>query len=152
MNPEAEALKRRTHDFFIRVIKLCEALTASQAGSSISGQLIDAAGSADGNYGAACKGRTSKLFVDKICLAAEEADESMRWLEALRDAGLGDRAEVVSLIDEANQLTAIFVASHNTAKHNLEEAERRKAAERAARKRTRRRPSTDPPSPRLRRG
>jgi hypothetical protein len=70
-------------------------------------------------------------------IAVEEADESKRWLEALRDAGLGDPPEVVSLIDEANQLTAIFVASHKTAKRRQEEAERRAAAERLARTRRR---------------
>jgi four helix bundle protein len=135
MNEKAEALKRRTHDFFIRVIKLCGELPQSAAGASISEQLIDSAGSADSNYGAACKGRSRKQFIDKIGIAVEEADESKRWLEALRDAGLGEPSEVVSLIDEANQLTAIFVASHKTAKRRQEEAERRVAAEKAARAR-----------------
>jgi len=53
----------------------------------------------------------------------------------LRDAGLGNRDEVVSLIKEADELTAIFVRSHKTAQQRLAEAERQKAEEKAARRR-----------------
>jgi four helix bundle protein len=135
MNPKAESLKKRTHDFFMRVIGLCRTVARNTEGTSISAQLVDAAGSTDSNYGAACKGRTRKQFIDKVGIAAEEADESKRWLEALRDAGLGNRDEVVSLIKEADELTAIFVRSHKTAQQRLAEAERQKAEEKAARRR-----------------
>jgi four helix bundle protein len=112
MNPKAEALKRRTHDVFVRVIGFCDTIPVSVAGASIARQLVDAAGSTDSNYGAATKGRTRRQFIDKVGIAAEEADEARRWLEALRDAGLGDREEVTALIKEADELTAILVASH----------------------------------------
>jgi four helix bundle protein len=134
MNTMAEALKKRTHDFFVRVIRLCGMLPGNASASNISEQLLRSSGSVDSNYGAACKSRTRKLFVDKVGIAAEEADESKRWLEALHDADLGERQEVGSLVREANELTAILVASHKTAKARLEEAERRAAAARAARR------------------
>jgi four helix bundle protein len=132
MNPKAEALKKRTHDFFMRVIQLCRTVARNTEGISIAAQLVDAAGSTDSNYGAACKGRTRKQFIDKVGIAAEEADESKRWLEALRDAGLGNQDEVVSLIKEADELTAIFIRSHKTAQQRLAEAERQKSEEKAA--------------------
>ena len=138
MNDKAEALKRRTHDFFVRVIKFSDTIPQSAAGASIARQLVDAAGSMDSNYGAATKGRTRRQFIDKVGIASEEADESKRWLEALRDAGLGDEAEATALINEADELTAILVASHKTAKGRLEEAERREQAARTARNRRRR--------------
>lgn len=95
-------------------------------------QLIDSAGSADSNYRACCKGRSRKEFISKIGIAAEEADESLGWLLALRDAGLGDKTEVRELLREANELTAIFVASGKTAKDRLASAE---AEDRLARRR-----------------
>jgi four helix bundle protein len=134
MNAKAEALRRRTHDFFVRVIHFCDTIPASAAGASIARQLVDAAGSVDSNYGAATKGRTRRQFIDKVGIASEEADESKRWLEALRDAGLGKRDELLALIKEADELTAILVASHKTARRRLEEAERRDEAERAVRR------------------
>jgi four helix bundle protein len=135
MNPKAEALKRRTHDYFVRVIAFCDTIPVSVAGTSIARQLVDAAGSMDSNYGAATKGRTRRQFIDKVGIASEEADEARRWLEALRDAGLGDREEVTALIKEADELTAILVASHKTARRRLEEAQRQESAARAGRNR-----------------
>ena len=137
MNPKAEALKRRTHDFLMQVIQLCRTVARNTEGISITAQLVDAAGSTDSNYGAACKGRTRKQFIDMVGVAAEEADESKRWLEALRDAGLGNRDEVERLIQEADELTAIFIRSHKTAQQRLAEAERQKAEQKAARGRRR---------------
>jgi four helix bundle protein len=134
MNSKAEALKQRTHDFFVRVIELCRTVPKNTEGTSISDQLVDSAGSTDSNYGAACKARTRGQFIDKVGIAAEEADESKRWLEALRDAGLGELREVESLIKEANELTSIFVASHKTAKRRLQEERERQAAEKARRR------------------
>jgi four helix bundle protein len=135
MNPRAEDLKRRTHEFFIRVIALSEELPKTMAASSIASQLVDSAGSADSNYRAACKGRSRKDFVSKIGIAAEEADESVGWLKALRDAKLGNAEKVSSLIKEADELAAIFVASHKTAKSRLAQEERTRVAENKARRR-----------------
>ena len=126
MNPEAEQLKRRTHDFFIKVMAFCQTVPNSTAGQSIQEQLIDSAGSTDSNYRAACKARTKKEFVAKIGVAAEEADESLGWLQALHDAELGDPSLLPWLIDEANQLTSILVSSHKTAKARLKAEERKK--------------------------
>jgi four helix bundle protein len=122
MNPKAEALKKRTHDFFMRVIQLCRTVARNTEGISIAAQLVDAAGSTD----------STTEPPAKAGIAAEEADESKRWLEALRDAGLGNQDEVVSLIKEADELTAIFIRSHKTAQQRLAEAERQKSEEKAA--------------------
>jgi four helix bundle protein len=134
VNPQAEALKQRTHHFFVDVIKFCRTVPRSTEGVSICAQLIDSAGSADSNYGAACKARSRKQFVDKIGIAAEEADESKRWLEALRDVDLGDKKEAARLIAEADELTSIFVKSHKTARARLEQEAERQASERLLRR------------------
>ena len=48
----------------------------------------------------------------------EEADESHYWLEVVKEAEIKTGTEVDRLIDEANQLTAIFSATDKTAKEN----------------------------------
>jgi hypothetical protein len=48
-------------------------------------------------------------------LVVEEADESLFWLELLSDGGVVSAELTESLIKEANQLVAIFVASRRTA-------------------------------------
>jgi four helix bundle protein len=119
MNEKADGLKKRTHDFFIRVIQFCRDVPPSIEGDSIVDQLVDSAGSTDSNYRAACKARSRKEFIAKVGVAAEEADESLGWLQALRDARLGDAKQLPELIKEANELTSIFVSSHKTATARL---------------------------------
>jgi four helix bundle protein len=118
MKPETVALRKRTHDFFVRVIAVCEALPNSPAARSIADQLLDSAGATDSNYRAACRARSRREFVAKIGVAAEEADESLGWLEALRAGKLATGNGIDALIQEADELTSIFVKSHKTAEHN----------------------------------
>jgi four helix bundle protein len=125
MKPQTQALQARTHFFFVRVIKLCQSVPDSPAGRSICNQLLDSAGSADSNYRAACKARSKKEFIAKMGVAAEEADESLGWLTALRDAALTTPEAAAPLIAEANELASIFVASAKTAAENLAQEERR---------------------------
>jgi four helix bundle protein len=118
VNPKAAALLKRTRAFFRRVIAFTETLPRTPAAKSISLQLIDSAGSTDSNYRSACKARSRKEFIAKVGVAAEEAFESQGWLEALAEASIGEPRETKELIQEANELTAIFVASQKTAKRN----------------------------------
>ncbi len=118
MTPQALALQARTREFLRRVIAFCEKLPSTDASRRIIPQLIDSAGSTDSNYRAACRGRSRREFIAKIGVAAEEVDESKGWLEALLAAGIGNKSETIALIKEADELTAIFVASEKTAKKN----------------------------------
>jgi four helix bundle protein len=143
VNPKAIALQKRTGAFFTRVITFCEALPRTQAAMKISSQLIDAAGGTDSNYGATCRARSTNEFIAKIGLAAEEADESKRWLLRLVEANLCTEAAAQDLIQEAHELTAIFVRSGKTARENQAgrkaDAEARRRAQRALREKPARR-------------
>lgn len=120
MHEKTRELQERTHRFFIRIIALCDALPRTDAAKSIGQQLIDSAGSTDSNYRAACRGRSKKEFIAKLGLATEEADECKGWLSALVSRGLGDVAEARVLVNEADELIAIFVKSQITAKRTPE--------------------------------
>ena len=132
MKPQTQALQARTHSFFVAVIKLCKSLADTPATRAICDQLLDSAGSTDSNYRAACKARSKKEFIAKVGVAAEEADESLGWLMALRDGDLVKRELATPLIDEANELASIFVASAKTAAENLADEERRRELQKRA--------------------
>jgi four helix bundle protein len=129
MNPKAKELQKRTHEFFMRVIRVCEQLPQSESARSISGQLLDSSGSTDSNYRAACRARTRKEFIAKLGTTVEEADESLGWLESLRDTGLGPAEEILSLVKEADELVSIFVRSRKTAEENEQKARELKGAQ-----------------------
>ena len=88
-------------------------------------QLRRAARGVASNYRAARRGRSDLDFIAKMGSVIEEADESMYWLEHLAATGLSRQDEVEALRQEANELVAIFTASHKTAKANLEAKKRR---------------------------
>ena len=59
---------------------------------------------------------TRPLFISKLALVAEEADESEFWLRLVTKTGLQDERTAAPLEREAHELASIFVASLRTAK------------------------------------
>jgi four helix bundle protein len=131
MNERALALQQRTRTFATAVIEFCESLPPATAAQTIGSQLISSATSVDSNYRAACRARSTKEFIGKIGLVVEEADESLGWLQLLVTSRVRTADAAERLLNEANELVAIFVASEKTARRNYEtELARRKSARR----------------------
>ena len=112
----SEALKQRTKQLALVVIRLCRTLPQSAEGRIISRQLLRSATSVAANYRAVCRARSTADFTSKLGLVLEEADETLFWLELLVDAGIARRDQITLPLDEANQLVSIFVASLRTVK------------------------------------
>jgi four helix bundle protein len=108
-------LKTRTKQFALRVMRLVGALPNDSVARAIGIQLIRSGTSVGANYRAACRGRSKAEFVAKLSIDIEEADESCYWMELITDGELLPKEKVESLLDEANQITAIMVASRKTA-------------------------------------
>jgi len=84
--------------------------------AKIAGQLIDAGTSVAANYRAACRAYTRPLFVSKLAIVSEEADECELWLQIIRRTGLQSPTTVGPLEQEAHELASIFTASLRTAR------------------------------------
>jgi four helix bundle protein len=112
-------LKKRTKVYALRVMKLVGALPETTAGRTIGNQLIRSATSVGANYRSACRGRSKPEFVAKLGIVVEEADESVYWLELIIEGELLKKALVEPLLLEANELTAIMIASHKTAQSRI---------------------------------
>jgi four helix bundle protein len=110
-----EDLKRRTKQFSLRVIRLCETLPSKPAARIIANQLLRAATSVGANYRAACRARSPADFISKMGIVLEETDESAYWLELLVESGLVTQQRLSELLREAEELIAIFAASKITA-------------------------------------
>ena len=104
-------LKERTKEFALRVLKLVAALPRTIEGRAIGGQLVRCGTAVGANYRAACRGRSKAEFISKLGTVEEEADECAYWMELMVDAGLLKAKRVTALFQEANELTAIMVAS-----------------------------------------
>ena len=111
-----ENLKQRTKLFALRAIKVVESLPSSMLRDVAGKQLMRCATSVAANYRAACRAKSNADFIAKMGIVEEEADESIFWMEMLVEANAIKQELLTDLMDEANQLTAITVASINTAR------------------------------------
>jgi four helix bundle protein len=107
-------MKQRTKAFALRVIKVASTLSKDFVGRRLGDQLLRCGTSVAANYRAACRARSKAEFLSKLGIAEEEADESGLWLELLMESGIVSQKRLAKLLDEANQLTAIIVASRKT--------------------------------------
>ena|SRR6185437_1607894 len=115
---DRKELQQITKTFHVDVIKLCSDFPRNAAGFETAKQLIRSAGSVGANYRSSARAKSNLDFIYKIEIVLEEADESHYWLEVIKEAEIKLGFEVDRLIDEANQLTAIFAATDKTAKAN----------------------------------
>jgi len=84
------------------------------SGQAIGSQLVRCGTAIGANYRAACRSRSHAEFTAKLGVVAEEADETVYWLELLRDGNLVSEPELSQLLREANELTAIFTAGRRS--------------------------------------
>jgi four helix bundle protein len=108
-------LQQRIKDFALRVLKLIEHLPNTIGGKVLANQLARSATSVGANYRAACLARSRAEFASKLGTVAEEADESVYWLELIRDGDSTPEKRIASLVSEPDELTAIFTSGRRSA-------------------------------------
>ncbi|MFN7916134.1 MAG: four helix bundle protein [Vicinamibacterales bacterium] len=118
MEQTPTALKRRTKQFALDVLRFVAVEPYTEQTRSIRQQLIRSATSVGANYRAACRSRSRAEFIAKIGVTLEEADEAAFWIELLIESGQSSSQPARALLQEADELSAIFAASSLTARAN----------------------------------
>ena len=106
--------KRRTKLFALQIILLVGKLPRTYTAEVLGRQVTRSATSVGANYRAACRARSSADFIAKMKIVEEEADETMYWLELLLESGIVSESTVREVLNEANEIVAIVVASIKT--------------------------------------
>ncbi len=109
-------LFERTRQFSVRVFRLVELFPKNDAARVIANQLLKSASSVGANYHSLKRAKSRADFGNKMKIVVEECDECFFWLRMIEDIQLinGKESEVKILMDESNELTAIFVSSLKT--------------------------------------
>src|SRR5437763_557737 len=115
---DAKQLLQGTKDFAIRIIREFIRFAKEEASRIIGRQFVRSGTSVAANYRARCQSRSRADFISKISIVAEEADETLLWLEPLVESQLIGKEIVQPLMSECEQLIKIFSASLTTAKRN----------------------------------
>ncbi|MFZ0771790.1 MAG: four helix bundle protein [Candidatus Sulfotelmatobacter sp.] len=113
---EQEDLRNRTKRFALRIVRLFQHLPRSAEAQILGKQLLRSGTSVGANYRAAGRSRSKAELVSKLGIVVEEADETVFWLECLVESGIVKEELLKDLMVEANELLAIFAASHRTAR------------------------------------
>ena len=111
--------KKRTKEFAKQIITFCRSLPNNREGRLIGDQLFRSGTSVAANYRAACRGRSKAEFISKLAIAEEEADETLFWLELIKELNISNNPAVDPLMREADELTAIIVSSIKTTRKNM---------------------------------
>lgn len=110
-------LKIRTKKFALDCFKLVDKFPKTFIGKHCALQLFRASSSVAANYRASQLSQTKPLFISKLSIVVEEADESEFWLVFSEEIGLLKGAEMDRLKSEAHELTSIFVKARKTAQN-----------------------------------
>jgi four helix bundle protein len=105
-------LAERTFRFACDIVRFCRKL-AHEPGVSrhIARQLADAGTSIAANYEEAKAAYSRRDFTAKSSIVLKEARESRTWLRLIQAESLAPIDEVRPLLNEANELVAIFTTS-----------------------------------------
>ena len=109
-------LKTRTKRFALDVINYCRKLPKGEEFSVIKHQLIKSATSTAANYRATQRAKSKADFLNKMGTVEEESDESLFWLECLKELATRRHPELERLRIEADELVAIFVTAKKNAR------------------------------------
>ena len=111
-------MKRRTKEFAKEIIKLCRKLPNNREGRLIGDQIFRAGTSVAANYRSACRARSKAEFISRLSIVEEEADESLFWLEVIKEMKVFQYEKLDEIMQENDEILAIIVASIRTAKKN----------------------------------
>ncbi|MBU0661643.1 four helix bundle protein [Patescibacteria group bacterium] len=106
-NPEN--LKTRTRRFALEIIRLYATLPKSTEAQVLGKQLLRSGTSVGAHYRESIRGRSNAEVVSKLEVGLQELEETQYWFELLAESGIVQPERLSSLIQEADELTAILV-------------------------------------------
>ena len=112
-----DQFRRRTKQLSLEIIHWYASLKYKPDEVRIMGkQLIRSATSTAANFRAACRARSEAEHFAKLCIVVEESDETVFWLELLRESGQIKPATLYDLHQEAMEILKVMATSRKKLK------------------------------------
>jgi four helix bundle protein len=112
-------LKQRTFLFAVAVGKLILKLPYNVINREYFGQLVRSSSSIGANYRAARRAKSDADFLNKLKIVEEEADESVYFLELLREFNNDFKEDITTMIIEGTEILKLIVSSINTTRAKI---------------------------------
>lgn len=102
-----EELKNRTKRLAVTIILFYDEIQKTDTTRVIGRQLIRSVTSTAANYRAACIARSKKEFYAKMSIVVEEADETLFWLEILKEINSISEEKINPIMNETLEILKI---------------------------------------------
>jgi four helix bundle protein len=112
-------LKERTFSYAVAVGKLILDLPYNTVNKEYFRQLVRCSSSVGANYRAAGRAKSDADFINKLKIVEEESDESVYFLELLREFNISFKERITELINEGTEILKIIVSSINTTRARI---------------------------------
>ena len=89
-----DEMKMRTKMFSLIIINLAKKLPGTYVVKVIANQIVRSGTSVGANYRAVYRARSDKEFISKMNIVLEEADETLFWLEIIKEKNWSDISEL----------------------------------------------------------
>jgi len=113
-------LKIKSYKFAIRIVKLYQFLVKEKKEFVLSKQILKSGTAIGALIREAEFGQSKADFINKMNIALKEANETIYWLEILKEGGYINKGEFESLNSDCEELVKILVSSIKTSKRNAE--------------------------------
>ena len=111
---EKSVLQQKSYQFAIRVVRLYAILRDERHEYVLSKQLLRSGTSVGANLREAKRGQSRADFSAKMTIALKEADESLYWIELLKDGGFLSDEEFNSIHTDGEELVKMLVSATKT--------------------------------------
>ena len=117
MSGRKDDFRVRTKEYALGVIRAYARLPKDREEVRVTGrQMLRSGTSVAANYREASRARSNADFISKIEICAQEADETLLWIELLMEGCQLDNYSLSDLHKETNELISIFVTMSKNAK------------------------------------
>jgi four helix bundle protein len=119
MNEKDKIYKEKILKFAVRVVKLKNYLNEQKREYNIADQIQRSGTSIGANHREAIAAESDVDFVHKLAIAQKECNETLYWLELLKETGYIDEQMFASIYADAEEIMRMLTASIITIKKKL---------------------------------
>jgi four helix bundle protein len=109
-------IKDKTYAFALKIIKMYQQIGKEKNEYVLSKQLLRSGTAVGASVSEAEHAQSKADFIHKLNIALKEANESLYWINLLKDSGYLSPASYNSLFEDCNEIVSILVAIIKTSK------------------------------------
>jgi len=111
----------KSFSFAVRIVRLNDYLVSEKKEFVLSKQILRSGTSIGANCRETVNASSKKDFINKFLIALKEADETMYWLELLKETGRIDKIQFDSMHKDCDELICLMTRIVKTTREKMEE-------------------------------